>query len=233
MKQITKPTLVLTALLAMGFSAGSAMSHETGPKESFATMPMHGMGMDDAHGSEHGQGYMHGSSMMQGSGMMGGPGMMGQQGMMHGQGMMDGSSMMRGSGMMGQRGMMHGQGMMDGPGMMGNMFDSFDDDNDGRMSPEEMRKGFAARMNEFDSNDDGSMTLEEFEAFHAAMIRNMVVDHFQALDEDGDGRITGDEMNAPADRMERFQHMQQRWRDNHMQGGQPRGMGNGHMMNDE
>src|SRR6056297_8743 len=209
MKQITKPTLVLTALLAMGFSAGSAMSHETGPKESFATMPMHGMGMDDAHGSEHGQGYMHGSSMMQGSGMMGGPGMMGQ------------------------RGMMHGQGMMDGPGMMGNMFDSFDDDNDGRMSPEEMRKGFAARMNEFDSNDDGSMTLEEFEAFHAAMIRNMVVDHFQALDEDGDGRITGDEMNAPADRMERFQHMQQRWRDNHMQGGQPRGMGNGHMMNDE
>jgi len=209
MKQITKPTLVLTALLAMGFSAGSAMSHETGPKESFATMPMHGMGMDDAHGSEHGQGYMHGSSMMQGSGMMGGPGMMGQQGMMH------------------------GQGMMDGPGMMGNMFDSFDDDNDGRMSPEEMRKGFAARMNEFDSNDDGSMTLEEFEAFHAAMIRNMVVDHFQALDEDGDGRITGDEMNAPADRMERFQHMQQRWRDNHMQGGQPRGMGNGHMMNDE
>ena len=209
MKQITKPTLVLTALLAMGFSAGSAMSHETGPKESFATMPLHGMGMDDAHGSEHGQGYMHGSSMMQGSGMMGGPGMMGQQGMMH------------------------GQGMMDGPGMMGNMFDSFDDDNDGRMSPEEMRKGFAARMNEFDSNDDGSMTLEEFEAFHAAMIRNMVVDHFQALDEDGDGRITGDEMNAPADRMERFQHMQQRWRDNHMQGGQPRGMGNGHMMNDE
>ncbi|WP_297779683.1 calcium-binding protein [uncultured Roseovarius sp.] len=191
MKQFTTPTLVLTALLAMGFSAGSAMSHETGRQGPFATMPMHGMGMGDAHGSEHGQGYMHGADMM------GGPGMMGH------------------------------------PGMMENMFGSFDENNDGRMSPGEMRKGFAARMKEFDSNGDGSMTLEEFEAFHAAMIRNMVVDHFQALDEDGDGRITGAEMSAPADRMERLQNMQQRWRDNHMQGGQQRGMENGRMMNDD
>lgn len=224
MKRITTPTLALAALLAMGFSAGSAMSHETGRQGSVATMPMHGMGMGmgDAHGWEHGQGYMHGSGMMQGYGMMGGPGTMpGQGGGYHGGHMMHGY------------GMMSGEGMMGHPGMMGGMFSRFDSDGDGRMSPGEMREGFAARMEEFDSDGDGSMTLEEFEAFHAAMIRNMVVDHFQALDENGDGRITSDEMSAPADRMERFQNMQQRWRDNHMQGGQPRGMGNGRMMNDD
>ncbi|MEI4233204.1 EF-hand domain-containing protein [Roseovarius sp. D22-M7] len=148
------------------------------------------------------------------------------QGSMHGSGMRGGSGMMRGSSMMG------GSGMMGGPGMMGSMLGSFDDDNDGKVSPDEMREGLTARLQEFDSDGDGTMNLEEFEAFHAAMIRNMVVDHFQALDEDGDGQITGDEMTAPADRMERFQQMQQRRRDNHMQDGQQRGMGNDRMMND-
>jgi len=149
-----------------------------------------------------------------------------------GQGSMHGAGMMGGADMMGGSGMMSGLGMMHGPGMMGSMFGSFDDDNDGKVSPDEMREGLAARMQEFDSDGDGTMTLEEFEAFHAAMIRNMVVDHFQALDEDGDGQITGDEMTAPADRMERIQQMQQRRRDNHMQYGQQRGMGNGRMMDD-
>ena len=225
MKQFTKPTLLLTTLLAMGFSAVPATSHETGQQGSAPSMPMHGMGMGmgDTHGWEHGAGYMHGSDHMYGQGYMHGPGMMRD----HGKHMMQGYSMMGGPGMMGH------QGMMYGPGMMGNMFGRFDSDNDGRMSPGEMREGFASRMKEFDSDGDGSMTLEEFEDFHAAMIRNMVVDHFQALDEDGDGRITGEEMSAPADRMERLQHMQQRWRDNRMQGSQQRGMGNGHMMTDE
>lgn len=154
---------------------------------------------------------------------------------MHGMGMGDTHGSDRGQGYMHGKGMMRnmqGHGMMNGSGMMGGMFEKFDGDGDGVVSPDEMREGFAARMREFDSDGDGTLTLEEFEAFHAAMIRNMVVDHFQALDEDGDGRITAEEMDAPAKRMERLQRMKERSRDSQMQGGGQHGTGDGGMMND-
>ncbi len=59
-----------------------------------------------------------------------------------------------------------------------------------------------ARLAEFDADGDGSLSLAEFETLHAAMIRELTVDRFQHLDADGDGRVTADEMGAPARRME-------------------------------
>ncbi|UWQ93426.1 EF-hand domain-containing protein [Rhodobacteraceae bacterium M382] len=106
---------------------------------------------------------------------------------------------------------MHGQ-MMGGGGMMGGMMDnpmfkSFDTDGDGRVSPEEMRAGQKAKLERFDENSDGSLSLDEFEALHSAAIREMMVDKFQKLDNDGDGQVTSEEMAAPARKMERMQKM--------------------------
>ena len=235
MTRNARSTLILTTCAALGLAAMPALAHGPGGTAGDGATPMHGTGMWDHHGQGRGQGYRHGPGMMGGSDgghMMQGNGMTGAHG-----GGYHGGHMMPGYGMMmGGAGMMGG---MHGPAMMGNMLEQLDADGDGRVTPDEMREGVSARMLEFDSDDDGTMTLEEFEAFHAAMIRNMVVDRFQALDENGDGRITDDEMRAPADRMERFQRlndqrreMWQRRQDMGPQGGQQRGMGQGRMMND-
>jgi hypothetical protein len=51
------------------------------------------------------------------------------------------------------------------------------------------------------------LSIAEFETLNSAATRNLMVDRFQALDEDGDGQITGDEMAAPAARMQRMEMM--------------------------
>lgn len=90
-----------------------------------------------------------------------------------------------------------GMGMMDGA-MMRMMID-------GDMMA--AHAAMQARLAEFDADADGALSLAEFEALHAAMIRDLTVDRFQYLDADGDGRITGEEMAAPAQRMERRRMM--------------------------
>ncbi len=110
--------------------------------------------------------------------------------------MMDPQMMMR------MHGQMMGGGMMDNP-----MLKSFNTDGDGRVSPEEMRLGQQAKLEQFDLNGDGSLTLDEFEALHSAAIREMMVDKFQKLDNDGDGQVTSEEMAAPARKMDRMQKM--------------------------
>ncbi|SPH18260.1 hypothetical protein DEA8626_01792 [Defluviimonas aquaemixtae] len=166
----------------------------------------------------HGQGAGPGMMNQQGGyGMMGGPGMMGGQGMMGGPGMMGGQfggsdDMMRM--MMRMHGQMMGGGMMGGigpqggfmpDGMMGGvgpMMEAFDADGDANVTPEELRAGLEARHAEFDADGDGALSLAEFEALHGALIRDAMVDRFQSLDNDGDGRVTKEEMAVPADRME-------------------------------
>lgn len=171
------------------------------------------------HGSGHGgqTGHKtHSGQGMMGQGMQGGQHGSGSRGMAGGQGGHGGNGMMNPemmqmmmrmhSQMMGGGGMMTG-GMMGG-GMMGNpMFKSFDTDGDGRVSPEEMRAGQKAKLEQFDADGDGSLSLDEFEALHSAAIRERMVDKFQALDNDGDGQVTSEEMAAPARKMERMQRM--------------------------
>ena len=63
---------------------------------------------------------------------------------------------------------------------------------------EEKQAILQAKLAEFDANGDGSLSIEEFEALHSAAIRELMVDRFQALDNDGDGQVTAEEMKAPA-----------------------------------
>lgn len=161
-----------------------------------------------------------------GAGMMmqdGGPSMMGN---------MDGMS-----GMMGMAQRMHGNkmggGMMGGMGPMGGgMMQMFDADGDGTVTPEELRKQLQAKLTEYDSDGDGSLSIAEFEALHSAMIREMMVDRFQYLDADGDGKVTSDEMTAPANKMERMQKMRSGMGQMQGQPGSGQKMGDGTMMKD-
>jgi hypothetical protein len=158
----------------------------------------------------HGPGGFGGAGPTDGGGMMGGGmmgGMGGQGGMMGGQGQTgDMGDMMQM--MMRMHGQMMG-GAGTGPmgfGMMGGAFDgAFDADGDGTVKPEELRTGLEAQLAGNDSNGDGALSLDEFETLHSAMIRSLMVDRFQAFDEDGDGRITAEEIAAPAVRLERMQ----------------------------
>jgi Ca2+-binding EF-hand superfamily protein len=133
--------------------------------------------------------------------------------------------------------MMHGQMMSGGMtgdsvmsgGMMGVGFDNaFDTDGNSAVSPEEMRAGLAAQLTQNDADGNGVLSIAEFETLHSAAIRNLMVDRFQALDEDGDGQITSKEMAAPAARMEKMAMMGARGADGasgQMLVGQGSGMG--------
>ncbi len=82
----------------------------------------------------------------------------------------------------------------------------FDTDENGDISPKELELGLTEELNSFDADKSGSLSRAEFETLHAARIRHAMVDHFQHLDEDGDGEISQNEMKAPAKMMMRRRH---------------------------
>lgn len=167
-------------------------------------------------GQNNGGSMMGGSGANPGHGGQGG-GMMGGQGgggMMGGQGGGDMMQMMQM--MMKMHGQMGGQmGGMGGADGMGDMI-AFDANGDGTVSMEEALAGLAAKLAEFDADGDGSLSIAEFEVLNSAAIREQMVDRFQALDNDGDGFVTGEEMAAPAANMGQMG-----------QGGMGAGMGSG------
>ena len=79
----------------------------------------------------------------------------------------------------------------------------FDTDEDGDVSATELEHGLMEELQTFDADKNGSLSIAEFETLHAARIRKAMVDHFQHLDEDGDGSVTMNEMTAPAKMMMR------------------------------
>lgn len=175
--------------------------HHKGPKQ---TAGQQG-NMGPMGGQNRGMGMM-GSN--RGMGMMGSNGGMDMMRMMH--------ERMGNMGMMGGR---HG-----GMGMMGSaLYQSFDTDDDGTVTPDENRAGWLKQLETYDSDGNGTLSIKEFEALHAAAIRTRMVDRFQAFDEDGDGEVTKDEITAPAKRMK---HMQMRKARSEGQTGMP-------MMQDE
>lgn len=162
-----------------------------------------------------------------------GPGMMGQ-GMM-GSGMM-GPGMM-GRGAMPLTGPMGPHGGFGPMGAMAPAMEAFDTDGDGRVDPREARAGLSGWLERYDADGDGMLSIQEYETLHTAVIRPHMVDRFQALDADGDGRVSEDEMTAPAARMERMERLRET-----MPGvgagpgmgmpGRPMPRGSGPMMND-
>jgi len=112
------------------------------------------------------------------------------------------------------------------------MFTEVDADKDGKITADEMTAYRAAKIAAADKNGDGSLQIDEFQGIWADLMRPRMVDHFQFLDGDGDGKVTDAEIAAPMTRMSR--HMDrnddgviardemrpqkrgwhQRWRDN-------------------
>lgn len=140
----------------------------------------------DANNGPHGNMAGGQTGMMQGA--SGGADHGGQTGMMGGQGMMQ--MMME----------MHSRMMTGKMAAMGDM-SAFDADGNGAVSRQEALAGLAAKLSEYDADGDGSLSIAEYELLHSAAIREQMVDRFQALDNDGDGMVTSEEMAAPAARM--------------------------------
>lgn len=206
-KTIATALLISAALPTLAFAHAD---HGQGPSN-------RGSGAHMANGNTN----MMQEMMGQHSGMMGGDmgSMMRMMKMMHGgqPGMMgmDGETGGMSAGMMGMGGPMMGDA--------DHMQRLFDTDDDGTVSPEELRTGLLDELKTYDADDNGMLSLAEFETLHAAHIREHTVDRFQAFDADGDGQVTSEEFAAPADRIKRMMMM----RSGNMSGQ------NGGMMNGE
>ena len=104
-----------------------------------------------------------------------------------------------GMGFMGGPGM-GGMSMMDRDMMQMMMLPDMMNDMPGSMPGRMMQ----SRLEDYDADGDGALDLDEFAEWHAAMLRETMVDRFQHLDADGDGTITSGEMKALAGRVARM-----------------------------
>ena len=101
--------------------------------------------------------------------------------------------------MMMQRG---GHGAMGMGGLSENpVYQSFDTDGDGTVSPAELEAGIAALHAEHDADGNGALSSDEFAALFAQITRNMAERPFKMLDADQDGQISAEEMAFPAQMM--------------------------------
>ena len=82
-------------------------------------------------------------------------------------------------------------------GRMLRMMDSFDADEDGRLSQEEIDQTREQRFSAFDGDGDRSLSLAEYEKLWLDAMREAMVDRFQHLDADGDARVTAEEFKRP------------------------------------
>jgi Ca2+-binding EF-hand superfamily protein len=81
------------------------------------------------------------------------------------------------------------------------LFESFDANGDGRLTQIEIDEVRQGRLHEFDADNNGSLSLDEYQALWMSVMRERMVDRFQAHDDDGDGQITVEEFAEPFDRM--------------------------------
>ena len=79
--------------------------------------------------------------------------------------------------------------------MLGQLFEQADADNDGAVTQAEIDTFRDAQVQGADADSDGDLTLAEFERIWLTLTRNRMVDVFQALDEDGSGKVTKAELD--------------------------------------
>ncbi len=91
---------------------------------------------------------------------------------------------------------MHGHQGKDG---MMPMFQQFDENKDGKLSREEVRKGTEQMFGEIDTDKDGQISQEEMRAHHKAMHEKMqskMQERWKTADKDGDGALSRAEVDA-------------------------------------
>jgi hypothetical protein len=89
-----------------------------------------------------------------------------------------------------------------GWGMRGERsLDSFDTNNDGKITQAEVDQSRRDRFVQFDTDQDGKLSLQEYQALWLDAMRRHMVDRFQALDDDGDAAVTTEEFVAPFDKL--------------------------------
>ncbi len=79
------------------------------------------------------------------------------------------------------------------------MFRLFDQNKDGKLSRDEVRKGVDKMFADADTNKDGVLSQEEMRARHKAMhekMRGQMQEHWKAADKDGDGALSRAEVDA-------------------------------------
>jgi len=102
-------------------------------------------------------------------------------------------------------GWMHGHhGRHGGAQRMIRMFESYDVNDDGKLTQVEIDETRAARLAKFDGDGNGALDLKEYEALWLDAMRERMVDRFQDLDDDGDGVVTKDEFVRPFARIVRY-----------------------------
>jgi Ca2+-binding EF-hand superfamily protein len=81
------------------------------------------------------------------------------------------------------------------------LLESFDQNNDGKLTQSEVDQSRQERFKKFDTNSDGNLSLQEYEALWLEAMRSRMVDRFQTLDDDGDAVVTTEEFVAPFDQL--------------------------------
>jgi hypothetical protein len=77
------------------------------------------------------------------------------------------------------------------------LLERLDANGDDKVTQAEVDQVRQDRLAEFDANGDGSLTLEEYQALWLSVMREHMVDRFQALDDDGDAVVTVEEYIEP------------------------------------
>lgn len=77
------------------------------------------------------------------------------------------------------------------------LFESFDLNDDGKLTQAEVDQARQERLTKFDADNDGKLSLQEYEALWLDAMRSRMVDRFQRLDDDGDAMVTTEEFVAP------------------------------------
>jgi hypothetical protein len=88
------------------------------------------------------------------------------------------------------------RGGFGGPDLMRGLFGEVDADADGTVTQAEIDAFRTAQLTAADTSGDGALSVEEFSVVYFERMRPMMVDAFQAFDEDGDGSVTTTEIDA-------------------------------------
>lgn len=73
------------------------------------------------------------------------------------------------------------------------LLDTFDTNDDGRVTQEEVNTYRQQQLSRFDGDNNGQLTLEEYQGLWLDAMRERMVRQFQAHDRDGNGNVTLEE----------------------------------------